>query len=210
MVCRYYRREGMACQSDRMYHRKRKLESEKKMYITTYSKIHFTPLEPKEEQIRIQDIAHAQSLMTRANGHFPVFYSVAQHSIACGREAIARDYSDRVVFACLLHDASEAYLSDITRPVKSVLEGYCKIEQQLQEAIYKKFLGSLPADVEYNQIKNVDDTCLYYEFKHFMGEELCEEVPQKYSEMDFRTRTFQEVEEEFTALLETYWKKTGK
>ena len=49
------------------------------MYITTYSKIHFTPLDPKIEEIKAEDIAHAQSLMTRANGHFPEFYSVAQH-----------------------------------------------------------------------------------------------------------------------------------
>lgn len=88
------------------------------MYITTYSKIHFTPLAPKKSQILIEDIVHAQSLMTRANGHFPEFYSVAQHSIACGREAIARGYSGRLVLACLIHDGSEAYLSDITRPVK--------------------------------------------------------------------------------------------
>ena len=82
------------------------------------------PLCPKQEEIRIEDIAHAQSLMTRANGHFPEFYSVGQHSIACAREAIARNYSSRVVLACLLHDGSEAYLSDITRPVKGELSEY--------------------------------------------------------------------------------------
>ena len=52
-------------------------------YITTYSKIHMTPLEPKAEQISIRDIAHALSLLSRANGHFPEFYSVAQHCIHC-------------------------------------------------------------------------------------------------------------------------------
>ena len=77
------------------------------MHITTFSKVQMNPLCPKQEEIRIEDIAHAQSLMTRANGHFPEFYSVGQHSIACAREAIARNYSSRVVLACLLHDGSE-------------------------------------------------------------------------------------------------------
>ena len=107
------------------------------MHITTYSKVHFTPLEPKEEEILLEDIVHAQSLMTRANGHFPEFYSVAQHSIACGKEAAARGYSGRVILACLLHDASEAYLSDITRPVKAELDGYHKMEETLQNALYR-------------------------------------------------------------------------
>lgn len=180
------------------------------MYITTYSKVHFTPLEPKAEQILIEDIAHAQSLMTRANGHFPEFYSVAQHSIACGKEAIARGYSDRVVLACLLHDASEAYLSDITRPVKGELEGYRKIEKTLQDAIYQRFLGSIPTGVECQQIKDVDDTCLYYEFKHYMGEELSDKVPRRWSDMEFVTRDFRSVEEELLVLVKTYLAKAGE
>ena len=49
------------------------------MHITTFSKVQMNPLCPKQEEIRIEDIAHAQSLMTRANGHFPEFYSVGQH-----------------------------------------------------------------------------------------------------------------------------------
>lgn len=174
------------------------------MYITTYSKIHFTPLEPKEEQIQVEDIAHAQSLMTRANGHFPEFYSVAQHSIACGKEAAAREYSDRLVLACLLHDASEAYLSDITRPVKGELEGYRRIEEVLQNAIYRRFLGSLPTEEEAEAIRSVDDTCLYYEFLHYMGEALAKEPPEKYSDMVFETRPFKEVEKELRQMIEKY------
>lgn len=177
------------------------------MHITTYNKIHFTPLEPQKEQILAEDIAHAQSLMTRANGHFPEFYSVAQHSIACGREAIARGYSDRLVLACLLHDGSEAYLSDITRPVKRELEGYRRIEKVLQDAIYEKFLGSLPTDMERDAVKNVDNTCLYYEFDFYMGEKLAIEAPEKWSDMVFETRPFREVEKEFLEMIEEYCQK---
>ena len=92
--------------------------------ITTYSKISFAPAAPKIEQIEILDIAHALSMLVRANGHFPKFYSVGQHCIHCCEEAYARGYDRRVQLACLLHDASEAYLADITRPFKGHLIKY--------------------------------------------------------------------------------------
>lgn len=169
-------------------------------YITTYSKIHFTPLKPRQEDIRIEDIAHPLSLMTRANGHFPQFYSVAQHSIQCAREANARGYTKRVELACLLHDASEAYLSDITRPVKKNLPGYQEIERVLQKAIYERFLGSAPDAAEAEKIKEIDDTCLYYEFYHFAGEKLFAQPGSLCAETDFSQRAFAEVEEEFLRL----------
>lgn len=55
-------------------------------YILTHSKIRFYPVKPVKEDIHIEDIAHALSLMTRANGHFRHFYSVAQHSLNCYRK----------------------------------------------------------------------------------------------------------------------------
>ncbi len=179
------------------------------MHITTYSKIHFTPLEPKEEEILLDDIVHAQSLMTRANGHFPEFYSVAQHSIACGKEAAARKYSDRIVLACLLHDASEAYLSDITRPVKRELEGYKKMEETLQNVIYRRFLGNLLSKEEQQAVQSVDDTCLYYEFLYYMGEALEDKPPKKYSEMIFETIPFAQAEAELREMIESYFKRIG-
>lgn len=171
-------------------------------YITTYTKEHFTPLEPHINQIHIRDIAHALSLLTRANGHFPEFYSVAQHSIQCCKEAIARGYSNRVILAALLHDASEAYLSDITRPVKRNLKEYGRIEKKLQDIIYQRFLGSTLTQEETKLVKLIDDTCLYHEFKHYMGEELQNTVPEMVSENGFYIRNFIEVEEEFIQLAE--------
>lgn len=175
-------------------------------YITTYSKIHFTPLEPRQEDILIADIAHPLSLMTRANGHFPQFYSVGQHSVQCAKEAAARGYSGRLVLACLLHDGSEAYLSDITRPVKKNLPGYRDAERVLQNAIYQKFLGSVPDDGEREKIKNVDDTCLYFEFFHFAGEKLFEQPGEMLSAPEFAFRAFEDVESEFLEIFVTYTK----
>lgn len=168
--------------------------------ITTYTKKQFNTFDPQEETICIEDIAHALSMMTRANGHFPEFFSVGQHCIQCCREAIARNYVPQTALACLLHDGSEAYLADVTRPVKKNMTMYLQIEEQLQNMIYHKLLGYLPVGEEAELVGNIDDACLYYEFDHFMGEKLAEEEPVMMSEPDYKVRPMKDVEEEFLKL----------
>jgi predicted RNase H-like nuclease len=166
-------------------------------YILTYLKIKFHPLEPRIEDIRIEDIAHALSLMTRANGHIKHFFSIGQHSINCFKEARERKYSKEVQLGCLLHDASEAYISDITRPVKRNLLGYLPIEEKLQNMIYEKFgLGSL-SEEDHDKIKDVDDALLYYEFMDLMGEEVFDEKPYIALEHNFSQEDFISVEKQF-------------
>lgn len=165
-------------------------------YITTYSKVHMIPLSPQAKDIRIEDIAHALSLMCRANGHFPRFYSVGQHCIHCCEEAAARGRSRREQLACLLHDASEAYLSDITRPVKRHLLNYKDIEKNLQDCIFAKYLGSLSAE-ENGFWRQMDDLLLYYEFDHFMGEKLMECPGELRSSPVFETEPFTQTEERY-------------
>ena len=145
-------------------------------YITTYQKHRVDPIHMDEGLIDISDIAHALSLLCRANGHFPHFYSVGQHSVNCMNEAKARGYSKRVQLGCLLHDASEAYLSDITRPVKPFLQNYMEIEAQLQTKIYRKWLLPDLTEEELRQIRAVDDAMLYAEFLELMGERVFEEA----------------------------------
>ncbi len=175
---------------------------EMKSGILTYSKIKFDTLDPKPENILIEDIAHALSMLTRANGHLPEFFSVGQHSIQCCREALARNYVPEVALACLLHDASEAYLSDITRPVKKDMTMYLQIEEQLQNMIYEKFLGSVPTGEAADLIDNIDDGCLYYEFYHFMDVKLYPVEPLMVSDLTYDFKPMKEVEEEFLALYE--------
>jgi 5'-deoxynucleotidase YfbR-like HD superfamily hydrolase len=165
--------------------------------IRTFTGVLFTPLSPNREDINITDIAHALSLMTRANGHFPHFYSVAQHCIACCNEALARNYSTRVALACLLHDASEAYMSDITRPLKKHLDFYIQAEDKLLEAIYSTFLEEPLTDQERKLIKLIDDTMLYYEFLHFMQCKLFECTDELFSQPDFKFVEFSIIEEKF-------------
>ena len=110
-------------------------------YITTYTGLHFRPTEPDSDLIRIQDIAHALSLICRGNGHVQTFWSVGEHCILCAKEAAAKGYSNRLVLAALLHDASECYMSDVPRPLKQNMKKYKEYENHLLDVIYTKFLG---------------------------------------------------------------------
>lgn len=165
--------------------------------LNTYTGKLFDPLTPCEQGIDIRDIAHALSLMCRANGHFPTFYSVAQHSISCMKEAEARGYSARVQLLCLLHDASEAYISDITRPVKRVLRDYVEIEKNLLSAIFAKWLSPMPTDEEMGMVSAVDDTLLYHEFLRYTGTRLWEGEPKLFSDPAFVFEDFGRVEKAF-------------
>ena len=125
-------------------------------YITTYTGKHFEPTNPDQEAICIGDIAHALSLITRGNGHVKTFWSVGEHCLCCAKEAAARGLSDRLILACLLHDASECYMSDIPRPFKRELPEYCKHENHLLDLIYEKFLGDSLTAEEQVQLKAID------------------------------------------------------
>ena len=151
-------------------------------YITTVTGIHFYPLNPNPKDIDIEDIAHALSLICRANGHFRHFYSVAQHCIACAEEAIERGYSPEVILGCLLHDASEAYLCDVTRPVKKHIPQYLQAEEKLQEVIWKRFIGRELTEAEQQQIFEIDDHILSQEFHLLMPEDLNEDYRKLQSE----------------------------
>ena len=141
-------------------------------YITTFTGKHFDPVVPDDELIDIKDISHALSLICRANGHTPFFYSVAQHSVACAKEAIKRNWSKEIILGCLLHDASEAYLSDVTRPVKKDLEYYLEVEDRLQNQIWRHFIGRDLNEEEIKKVFEIDDEMLSMEFHQIMPEEL--------------------------------------
>lgn len=165
--------------------------------IKTYTGVMFDPLCPKAEQIDIVDIAHALSMLCRANGHFKSFFSVGQHCINCMQEAAARGCSKRVQLACLLHDASEAYLSDVTRPVKQELPRYLEIEKPLQEVIWAKYLGAPLSREESAQVFAIDDVMLWHEFYVLMDTKLTEEMPAINTNPEFAFAGFEDCEEQY-------------
>lgn len=165
--------------------------------IKTYCGIMFDPLEPNSDLIQIEDIAHALSMLCRANGHFRSFYSVGQHCINCAEEAAARGYSAKVQLGCLLHDGSEAYLSDVTRPVKKALPKYLEIEEPLQNSIWNKWLKEPLTAEEVRQVFEIDDIMLLNEFMLLMDTALADVIPALLSNVQFTFNGFKETEEEY-------------
>jgi 5'-deoxynucleotidase YfbR-like HD superfamily hydrolase len=168
-----------------------------KDYIITFSKQRFSPLRARAEEIQIIDIAHALSHLCRANGHIRHFYSVAQHCLNCAKEAEARGLPEEIQLACLLHDASEAYISDITRPVKRSLPQYLEFEEVLQKQIFERFNLSHLGEQEHAAVREIDDCLLYYELLDLMEEEIFEERPEITSAPDLELRDFSTMKETF-------------
>ena len=168
--------------------------------MTTYSGKKIDPMYPAKEDICLEDIAHALSLLCRGGGHLKYFYSVGQHCINCAREAQAGGYTARVALSCLLHDASEAYLSDVIRPVKEHLSNYLVIERSIMEVILKAFsLWSLTAEEE-KAWRQIDDEMLEHELKAMMAGEEGRNTGQLSSVPDFRLREASAVEKDYLEL----------
>lgn len=130
--------------------------------MLTHAGIQFWPLDPRPEDIVIEDIAHALAMQCRFAGHCLHHYSVAQHSVIVSNNVPAE-------FALwgLMHDAAEAYLVDLPRPIKRYSrlgEEYRDIENALMGSIADKFnLGTMPECV-----KHADDRCLITEKRDVM------------------------------------------
>ena len=169
-------------------------------YITTYSGRHFYPLSPDPDDILIEDIAHALSLICRGNGQVRIFHSVGEHCLGCALEARARGYSERVILGCLLHDASVCYMSDVPRPFKKELKDYQEIEDKLLSCIYKKFLGSDIAEEEYMKIKEIDDDLLAHDLYFLLNEGNGENLPRLLHPYGYGNRKMQETEAEYLEL----------
>lgn len=124
-------------------------------WMQTFTGRQFWPLDPSPEEIDPADIAHALSLLCRYGGHVDRFYSVAEHCVLMSEWVIPER-----ALAALLHDATEAYVVDVPRPLKRQLPGYREIEAVVWAAICVRFAvdPALPAEV-----KEADDRILLTE-----------------------------------------------
>lgn len=129
--------------------------------ITTFTGKTVDPLNLKEEDICIEDIAHSLALINRFNGHsrFPI--SVAQHSVYVSRIAVDHELEG------LLHDAAEAYIGDMTKWVKHSphMVEYRKIESQIEKVIFKKF-GIVELD---HVVSEADEIMVRFEARKAFG-----------------------------------------
>lgn len=120
-------------------------------WLQTFTGRQFWPLDPRPEDVDIVDIAHALSNVCRYAGHSARFYSVAEHSVLVASKA---DHANKMW--ALLHDASEAYICDIPRPLKPFISDYGDIERRVMRAVADRFyLGPEP-----EQVKELDTRIL--------------------------------------------------
>lgn len=138
------------------------MEQDEALWIQTFSNVEFHPFAPHLRDFKIEDIAHSLAMQCRFNGHTYQFYSVAQHSILVSQYVPAEH-----ALCGLLHDASEAYLCDIPRPLKqsSSFRDYHRLEDQLMFYIAQRFHFQHPLP---EIIKTVDEQILHTEARHFM------------------------------------------
>ena len=118
-------------------------------YIQTYMGLHAYPLYPEVEDFSIKDIAHALSNLCRFNGHCSEFYSVAQHSVM-----VSMYVPDELKMDGLMHDAAEAYIGDLPRPLKRagrLGDVFVSAEEKLQTCIAEAFKLSYPIPHDVHQ-----------------------------------------------------------
>jgi hypothetical protein len=135
-------------------------------FIQTYTGKIVEPLNLKKSDVDIADIAHGLSNICRFCGHSAFFYSVAQHSILGAGELLNRTGEAKTALSFLLHDASEAYICDIPRPLKRLPEfkKYLGIEESVQNVICGRFGVNIHQDI----VKEMDKIMLATEKRDLM------------------------------------------
>lgn len=126
-------------------------------WISTWTGRQVCPLDPKPDQISIEDIAHGLSNKCRYNGQ-SLFYSVAEHSVHLTDWCLRRGHGDKGLAICaLLHDAAEAYLPDITAPIKPLFKEFKGCEDKMLAVIFEALGVTTTCELYENIIKDADN-----------------------------------------------------
>lgn len=136
--------------------------------ITTYTGQRFDFNAPSFTENSIYDIAHALSHLCRFTGHCREFYSVAQHSVLVA-EYVEQNFEKayhginnrEAILAALMHDAAEAYIGDVARPLKVMLPWYKVIEERVEGELRRFFCISSEFDA---LVKEGDQAVFEWEF----------------------------------------------
>lgn len=132
-------------------------------WIQVASGAKFWPLDPRPDEVDIRDIAHALANQSRFSGHTKEFLSVGQHSVLVSENCDPAD-----ALWGLLHDASEAYLVDLPRPLKALPEfaAYREAEAAVMRCVCDRF--GLPVEMP-ESVRRADETLLATEARDLMA-----------------------------------------
>lgn len=127
-----------------------KFSSSRGLPMQVFSGKAFYPQDPQVQDIDIVDIAHHLSMLVRFNGAVKSFLSVAQHSVA-----LSYLVSKENAFSALMHDAPEAYIGDLIRPIKYLFPEFSEIENKIWLKIAEKYGldENLPDEVKFHDTK---------------------------------------------------------
>lgn len=134
-------------------------------WIKTRSGRQFSPLRPRAKDVDIYDIAHSLSQQCRFTGHTSSFYSVAEH---CVRVAWYLETQKEKLHG-ILHDAAEAYFSDIAAPVKVTFDGIDEVEARILRAVYRGLGVRYPTPRMQAIVHHADMVLLATEGRDLMG-----------------------------------------
>lgn len=131
---------------------------------------YFDLARPRPEDVFIEDIAGALSKICRFGGQSPIYYSVAEHCCNCFDAARADGLGDDIAKLALLHDAAEAYVGDVVKPLKVMLSEFGLIESGVESAI-ETALG-IAWDVDsIREVKRIDMEMLIAERIAIFGDD---------------------------------------
>jgi hypothetical protein len=143
--------------------------------IETYSGVAFDPLDPEPASVRVEDVAHGLANTCRYGGQCQFYYSVATHALYVSREL--DEYGPLVQLYGLFHDASEAYITDVPRPVKRELDEYDRMEREILAAVWDRLDVPAPTDEQWAAVMDADDRLLRYEADTLLSEFAPSPVP---------------------------------
>lgn len=129
--------------------------------IETATGIAFPVLDPTPEAVSLEDIAISLSNICRYNGHLPHFYSVGEHSIRVADLMVEKGATKQQVLSGLLHDAAEAYVGDMVRPLKNDPE-FSAVHQAVEERVARVIHEALGGEYPYSDMVHEADKEIWY------------------------------------------------